>query len=82
MVEEGLLKGSVFNKVDINNSNDAMPLPEFHVVYGNAENLRLEYVSWKLQKTVLDNFTEDEYEVFVCNSVGNLLSVKLIRARQ
>lgn len=29
MVEEGLLKGSVFNKVDINKSNDAMPLPEF-----------------------------------------------------
>lgn len=31
MVEEGLLKGSVFNKVDITKviSNDAMPLPEF-----------------------------------------------------
>lgn len=28
MVEEGLLKGSVFNKV----GNDAMPLPEFNML--------------------------------------------------
>lgn len=33
-------------------------------------------MSWKLQKTDLDNFTEDEYEVFVCNSVGNLFECK------
>lgn len=32
MVEEGLLKGSVFNKGDINNSNDGMPLPEFNML--------------------------------------------------
>lgn len=45
MVEEGLFKGFVFNKVDINNSNDVMFLFEFYVVYGNVENLCLEYVS-------------------------------------
>lgn len=33
MVEEGLFKGFVFNKVDINNSNDVMFLLEFNMLF-------------------------------------------------
>lgn len=33
MVEEGLFKGFVFNKGDINNSNDGMFLFEFNMLF-------------------------------------------------
>lgn len=78
--EEGLLnKRSVFKKVDMNTSDTAVPLPEFPML--SMEKLReITFGIYQLKEAknyVLDNFTEDQFEVFVCNSVENLLRVKL-----
>lgn len=73
MVEEGLLKGSVFNKVDINNSNDAMPLPEFNMLSmemlrNYVQNMRVENykkLSWIiLQKTSMKFLCAIQLEIY------------------
>lgn len=78
--EEGLLKKrSVFKKVNMNTSDTAVPLPEFPIL--SMEKLReITFGIYQLKEAknyVLDNFTEDQFEVFVCNSVENLLRVNL-----
>lgn len=63
----------------MNTSDTAVPLPEFPML--SIEKLReITFGIYQLKEAknyVLDNFTEDQFEVFVCNSVENLFRIKL-----
>lgn len=78
--EEGLLrKRFVFKKVNMNISDIVVFLFEFFMLF--MEKLReIIFGIYQLKEVknyVLDNFIEDQFEVFVCNLVENLLRVKL-----
>lgn len=77
--EEGLLKKkSVFRKVEMS-KNTPLPLPDFPVL--SLEKLReITMGIYQLKEAknyVLDNFRDDQYEIYMCSIIENLLRVKL-----
>ena len=78
--EEGLLKKrSIFKKVEMNTSGFSLPLPDFPILsMDKLREITLGIYQLKEAKNyVSDNFTDNQYEVYVCNPIDHLLRVKL-----
>ncbi|XP_062613814.1 uncharacterized protein LOC134275560 [Saccostrea cucullata] len=80
--EEGLLKKrSIFKKVEMSTctSDNSLPVQDFPVLsMDKLREITLGIYQLKEAKNyVIDNFSEDQYEVYVCNPIENLLRVKL-----